>query len=227
MANHNPGCLAAFLRLFGSNKEISVQHFPPDEPEALPYHARADFLSGAEASFYHLLKNTLSGQMVICPKVSLSDIFFVSRPDVNVAYYNKINRKHVDFLLCDPHTMKPVMAFELDDSSHGRDDRISRDAFVERVFSTAGLPLVRVPARLAYDTRDIQAAIRTALQAPPEPADQDISTLPADWSSSGEIPTCPKCGSAMVLRTARRGDRAGQQFYGCVNYPKCRGIREA
>jgi predicted RNA-binding Zn-ribbon protein involved in translation (DUF1610 family) len=116
------------------------------------------------------------------------------------------------------------MAFELDDSSHGRDDRISRDAFVERVFSTAGLPLVRVPARLAYDTRDIQAAIQSAMEAPPEPVDQDISTSSADWSSAGAIPACPNCGSAMVLRTARRGGKAGQQFYGCVNYPKCRGV---
>jgi len=47
----------------------------------------------------------------------------------------------VDFLLCDPHTMKPVMAFELDDSSHGRDDRISRDAFVERVFCQAEIKM--------------------------------------------------------------------------------------
>ena len=35
---------------------------------------------------------------------------------------------------------------------------------------------------------------------------------------------CPKCGSAMVLRTARRGPNAGGQFYGCSRYPRCRGI---
>jgi hypothetical protein len=122
--------------------------------------------------------------------------------------------------------MKPVIAFELDDASHQRDDRISRDAFVEGVFSAAGLPLLRVPARLAYDTRDIQAAIQRAIEAEPEPTDGNFSPSSADWVSSGEIPSCPNCGSAMVLRTARRGDRAGQQFYGCVSYPKCRGIRE-
>lgn len=37
-------------------------------------------------------------------------------------------------------------------------------------------------------------------------------------------PPCPKCGSEMLLRTAKRGDRAGKQFYGCSAYPKCRGI---
>ena len=34
--------------------------------------------------------------------------------------------------------------------------------------------------------------------------------------------TCPLCGSPLVLRTSKRGDHAGSQFYGCSNYPKCR-----
>lgn len=36
---------------------------------------------------------------------------------------------------------------------------------------------------------------------------------------------CPKCGSDMVRRKARRGDRAGQAFLGCSRYPSCRGVR--
>lgn len=31
---------------------------------------------------------------------------------------------------------------------------------------------------------------------------------------------CPKCGKEMVLRTARHGPRAGQQFWGCKGYPE-------
>jgi len=37
-------------------------------------------------------------------------------------------------------------------------------------------------------------------------------------------PKCPKCGSPMVLRTARIGANQGNQFWGCSNYPRCRGI---
>ena len=33
---------------------------------------------------------------------------------------------------------------------------------------------------------------------------------------------CPKCGNKLVLRTAKRGANAGNQFYGCSNYPKCK-----
>jgi restriction system protein len=38
-------------------------------------------------------------------------------------------------------------------------------------------------------------------------------------------PMCPTCNTPMVLREARRGGYVGQKFWGCANYPKCRGIR--
>jgi len=33
---------------------------------------------------------------------------------------------------------------------------------------------------------------------------------------------CPKCGSSMILRIAKRGPNAGGKFYGCSRYPKCK-----
>ncbi len=46
-------------------------------------------------------------------------------------------------------------------------------------------------------------------------------------STTDSIPqekTCPRCGNALVLRTATKGDRAGKRFYGCSSFPKCRYI---
>ena len=37
---------------------------------------------------------------------------------------------------------------------------------------------------------------------------------------------CPRCGAKLVLRTARKGNRAGQQFYGCTAFPKCRYVEQ-
>lgn len=42
---------------------------------------------------------------------------------------------------------------------------------------------------------------------------------------SQEAPACPRCGSPMVQRTAKRGPNAGRQFWGCPRYPACQGIR--
>ena len=36
-------------------------------------------------------------------------------------------------------------------------------------------------------------------------------------------PACPKCGGAMVRRTARQGAYAGKDFWACRGYPSCRG----
>lgn len=40
------------------------------------------------------------------------------------------------------------------------------------------------------------------------------------------VPSCPRCGAPMVLRTARYGARKGKKFWGCSTYGKtrCGGI---
>ncbi len=37
---------------------------------------------------------------------------------------------------------------------------------------------------------------------------------------------CPRCGSKLVLRTAKKGNNAGNSFYGCSAFPKCRYVRK-
>lgn len=36
---------------------------------------------------------------------------------------------------------------------------------------------------------------------------------------------CPKCGSKLIERTARKGPNSGLKFLGCENYPRCRFTR--
>ena len=45
---------------------------------------------------------------------------------------------------------------------------------------------------------------------------------PVTSTDTASAPTCPKCGIAMVLRTAKKGPKAGSRFWGCPNYPRCR-----
>lgn len=57
------------------------------------------------------------------------------------------------------------------------------------------------------------------------PESQTVATqeTPAEKLKEN-TPFCPKCNTPMVLRTATKGERAGKQFWGCGNYPKCRSI---
>ncbi|MBN2824489.1 MAG: topoisomerase DNA-binding C4 zinc finger domain-containing protein [Campylobacterales bacterium] len=43
-------------------------------------------------------------------------------------------------------------------------------------------------------------------------------------SDDTKEPLCPMCNSKMVSRTARQGIYAGNKFWGCSNFPSCKGI---
>jgi ssDNA-binding Zn-finger/Zn-ribbon topoisomerase 1 len=38
---------------------------------------------------------------------------------------------------------------------------------------------------------------------------------------------CPRCGSNLVERTAKKGPKTGSKFLGCEKYPKCRFTKNA
>lgn len=53
------------------------------------------------------------------------------------------------------------------------------------------------------------------------PADQDALR---ELATEGDYltPTCPSCGRKMVMRTAAKGSRVGNSFWGCPSYPRCK-----
>jgi hypothetical protein len=145
------GCLGTLAKLLGI--KLPARSVTAD---SLPFGLRDDFLSPAELSFFHVLRQVVADRAVICTKVNLADLFFVSRPNENQGYRNKIDRKHADFVLCDTKTMRPLCAIELDDNSHSRRDRAERDHFVNEVFKTVGLPLLRIPAERTYNVVELR-----------------------------------------------------------------------
>jgi hypothetical protein len=183
------GCLGVVLQLFGIKPTAGPKSFPRLpfglHDEALPFRLRDDFLSAAEISFYHILLSAVGDRLTVCPKVNLSDIFFVSHPDRNQAAWNRISRKHIDFLLCDRRSMRPRIGIELDDSSHAREDRQVRDAFVQQV-----------AARLS-------PFFAEGALPPPLPLSQHTISAPL----------CPKCGIPLVIRSSSRGQFYGCSNY--------------
>lgn len=244
-ANDKPGCLGRILSALGLEPKAAGQ-------EVLSYHVRDDFLSSVERNFYHVLRMAVGDWAIVCPKVSMGDLFYAESSDHSTwaSLRNRIAQRHVDFTLCDPRSMQPLLGIELDDSSHSRASRQERDTFVDQVFAAAGLPLFRQPARAAYDVRSLGSALCSlagrdrppgAEVSPPQtveelpdasPPEAGSPVQPASSSSSAssagkEPPLCPKCGQPMVLRTVKKeGPYKGRLFWGCPSYPRCRGIRD-
>lgn len=225
----SPGCFGFLLKIFGikrgqpDSSDIQVEHLSADD---LPYRLRDDFLSPAEKSFFQILRFWAEDRYTLFSKVSLADLFYVSRPHENRSALNRIDRKHVDFVICDKQTLMPVFAVELDDSSHARPDRMARDRFVNDVFEAAALPLVHIPVRSGYTVAELETQFRGLVNDPPGSQSLPNSAPAPRPTPAGEngAPFCPKCGSRMVLRTVRSGEHAGKQFYGCPNYPNCRSM---
>ena len=190
------------LRFFGKRK--------------LPY-CKRDLLSPAEVNFFRVLSQIIGDEYLITFKVRLADIMSV-RPGTKERQtaQNKINCKHVDFLICDKTDLSAKFAIELDDSSHALPSRLDRDDFLNDAFEAAGIPLLRVPVKRAYSTDELSEIIKKVLSSP-EATVQTESPATAN-------PVCNKCGAEMVLRTAQKGDNAGNRFWGCSNFPKCRNI---
>ncbi len=184
-----------------------------------PYGRRTDFLSPAETDFYFTLSQELEGEAVLCPKPAIRELLYVTDKAGRHSgtYFNWISQKHVDFVLCDPDTMQPLCAVELDDASHQQRGRRRRDQFMDKAFAAAGLPLFHVPCQRSYSQRDLLPILRCVSQSLGEPLADDEE----------EPPRCPLCGSPMVLRTARQGPNAGKPFYGCPRFPLCRGTLPA
>ncbi len=44
-------------------------------------------------------------------------------------------------------------------------------------------------------------------------------------SAAASSPDCPTCAKSMIKRRAKRGANADREFWGCVDYPACRGTR--
>ena len=52
---------------------------------------------------------------------------------------------------------------------------------------------------------------------------KETAALPT--ATSAGSPACPVCQSPMVKRTAKRGANSGNAFWGCSQYPGCKGTR--
>lgn len=187
--------------------------------ELQPYRLRENFLTTPELALFRVLQRMAGRHYAVCPKVALNDIFYIVRPNENVHFFNKFFRKHVDFLLCEPVTLKPAIGIELV-RPVGRTEAREADQFMQELFLSARLPLVHIPSSERYSEGEIEDLLTRAIKKVKE-----TGPLRAVMKTDS-VPMCPVCGRMMVLRIHRNGSNAGIKYYGCMDSPKCSGVVE-
>lgn len=183
----------------------------------MPYRLREPFLTTTELALFRVLTEMMGSRYLICPKVALNDVFYIVRPNENVHFFNKIFRKHVDFLLCDPKSLAPSFGVEIV-RPISKDSARESDKFMDELFTGAGIPLAHIPSSEKYDAADIVALFQLAVAKIGETVSFRIDRV------TDSVPNCPICGKMMVLRIRRNGANSGEKYYGCMDSPHCAGV---
>ncbi len=127
------------------------------EREIYPYIKQKSLFYPSENRFYFILKDIIGEKYLIFSKVRMCDLLYIPsmyRSDY-FSYFGKIKSKHIDFVICDKENVEPILAIELDGSSHFRFDRVERDDFVNNIFADANFPLLRFSVSVNYSKDEI------------------------------------------------------------------------
>ena len=123
-------------------------------------------MTPAEQKFHAVLEPLVSAHYLIATKVRLADLFDALYAPGHQAAFNKIRSKHIDFVLTEPGNSRILCGIELDDRSHQRPDRIERDAFVDQLFESQRLPLLRVPCARSYQPESLRKSLSDLIGEP-------------------------------------------------------------
>ena len=162
------GCLYLLIKLlslvFGFEKSSENSSSKNQHLKVRPYRGKKYLLTKAEVAFFNVIHPIVDKHMHLFAMVRLADLVYIARgTEKRRSFQNKVNQKHVDFVLCKRGDLKPILVIELDDSSHQRPDRQERDIFLEDVLKQANLPLLRVPVRANYDVEELKQQMKLVL----------------------------------------------------------------
>jgi hypothetical protein len=112
---------------------LEDRFFPPDTKRRKINYSKKQLLTNAETNFFESLKTMIGDDYYVFPEIPMLEIM---RPKDN-----HISQKRIDFVVFDKN-YNPVLAIELDDYSHEREDRKTRDKFVDEACASAGINII-------------------------------------------------------------------------------------
>ena len=114
------------------------------------YRKRSSIMNKSEMAFFFELQKQLPEGYHIFPNMRIADILDAVDGKGFYARNNKIMPKHIDFLVCNRY-FNPMVAIEVNGSSHRRADRIESDDLKREIFKDAKLPLEFVDVGTSFE----------------------------------------------------------------------------
>ncbi len=141
---------------------------PIEQYQHMPYYLKDSVMTYYETILFSILGDFCKKyNFVLLSKVRLADFIQPLNTPNRKDYYhwfNRISAKHVDFLVCETETIRPLCAIELDDYTHRYKNRQDRDEFVNNVYKSINLPILHIyEVREKYVYQELAEALNIKL----------------------------------------------------------------
>jgi Protein of unknown function (DUF2726) len=145
------GALALYKEFFGGGAEV----------EESPYVKKPFvFDHSSELTLYRQLVELFGDRYYIFPQVPYSRLVEVKKGE-DKRHRNRFDKKIADFVLCDKERAVAQLVIELDGSSHKREKTKVRDALVDRMLTSIGLPILHLP--VGASSEEVRGGVERAL----------------------------------------------------------------
>jgi hypothetical protein len=169
-----------------STKESSGDSQATNKPETITpesdYRKKIRVMNKSERQMYKILQSVLDNKFIVLSKVRIEDFVDINQDNLpwgeRQGLRGKIKSRHVDFLICEIQTTKPLMAIEVDGKSHRSLRRLERDQFVYNLYEEIGLPLVKISVGSNFTSEAMKIKnilinfFPPSLKFPPSPFDR-------------------------------------------------------
>tara|TARA_R110002049_G_scaffold2750_8_gene22324 strand:+ start:292041 stop:292601 length:561 start_codon:yes stop_codon:yes gene_type:complete len=139
------------------------------------FQIREHILNPQEQAVYRALVEAGDGLILVFPKTHLVDFLCVRDGTGQISDAVRMDRKRVDFLLCDAATMKPRAVVELFSNDRKEGFKPYQDPFVSRALNSSGLASFRIETRDSYPIKEIRERLIRRLVADPKASEAEIA----------------------------------------------------
>ena len=123
------------------------------------YRLKQNFITENEITLYKTLKKiAYEMNLTLFTQVSLNRILEVNNRRKQQQLQNRIDRKSIDFVLYDEKVNQIKFCIELDDETHNNENRIERDIFLDKIFST-NIKLIHIKRKNYYKYEEIKKLV--------------------------------------------------------------------
>ena len=168
--------------------------------------------------FKQLMKKLPLDKYYISSKVRLADLTVPINRN-NIYLFNKVAKKHVDFVICNREDSSIVACIELDDSSHNSKSARKRDGEKNRALTDANIALFRVK-----NSRDYSEKIHQIMNflgcydnvqfKQLEPITENVKDT-SPLNTPQENLQCPRCAQLMAVIEMKGFINKGKSFQSC------------